>query len=195
MNLFKTVITVAILSILTYADLPMGKTGQTTIYEIGDDGYYTKGQERNYIDNGNGTVSDTMLNLIWQNNYSDNKGYANDGTIPNLDHSTAVEYCGDIDLAGLTDWRLPSMRELASLIDYSIALPGPFIDPVFITTKIDGGMYWTGTIYAPNTTQAWFVRFVENGVNRRPLSDTYNIRCVHSYVTFTKQAITQMIIR
>jgi hypothetical protein len=70
------------------------------------------------------------------------------------------------------------MRELASLIDYSIALPDPFIDPVFITTKIDGGMYWTSTIYAPNTTKAWFVRFIDNGVNRRPMSDTYNIRCV-----------------
>lgn len=182
MNLFKIVITAAILSILAYADLPMGKTGQTTIYAMGDDGYYTKGQARNYTDNRNGTVYDTMLNLIWQNNYSDNKGYASNGTVPSLNHSTAVAYCSDINLAGLTNWRLPSMRELSSLIDYSIEYPGPFIDPVFITTSIDGGMYWTGTIFAPNTTKAWFVRFVHNGVNRRPLSDTYSIRCVHSYI-------------
>lgn len=180
--LLKTLILLGLLSILTYADLPMGKTGQTTIYSIGDDGYYTKGQERNYIDNGNGTVTDTMLNLIWQNNYSDNKDYAENGTVPNLDHSIATGYCSDIDLVGLTNWRLPSMRELASLIDYSIALPGPFINPIFITTSIENGIYWTSTIYAPNTTKAWFVRFAGNGVNRLPLSDTYNIRCVHSYI-------------
>jgi len=172
--------TTAILSILTYADLPIGKTRQTTVYRTGDDGYYTKGQERNYIDNGNGTVTDTMLNLIWQNNYRDNKGYANNGTVPDLNYTTGGDYCSDIDLAGLSNWRLPSKRELASLIDYSRVYPDTFIDPVFRTSTRDNGIYWTSTIYAPNMTKAWFVRFAGNGVNRYPQSDTYNIRCVSS---------------
>lgn len=179
MGLFKsTTISLMFSVVLIYADLPMGKTGQTVSYLTGDDGYYTFGQDRNYIDNADGTVTDTMLNLIWQNNYSDNKGYAANSNVPSLDYNTAVEYCSNIDLAGLKSWRLPSMRELASLIDYSIALPNPFIDPVFITTKANGGMYWTGTIYAPNTTKAWFVRFIHYGVNRRPKSNSYSVRCV-----------------
>ncbi len=164
---------------MTYADFPVRKTGQTVSYMIGDDGYYIYGQDRSYIDHTDGTVSDTMLNLIWQNNYSDNKGYANNGTIPDLNQTRASEYCKDINLTGSTHWRLPTMRELASLVDYSVARPNPTINPIFITTTRKGGMYWTDTIYAPNTTKAWFVRFAANGVNRRPKSNTYSVRCVH----------------
>ncbi len=145
-----------------------------------NDGYYTYGQDRSYIDNENGTVTDPMHNLIWQNNYSDNKGYANNGAIPDLDQKSALKYCEDINLAGFTDWRLPTMRELASLVDYSIARPKPTIDPMFITTTRKGGMYWIDTTYVPNTTKAWFVRFGANGANRRPKSDTYSVRCVRN---------------
>lgn len=176
--MFKTTI-LLILSVLIYADSPVGKTGQTISYMIGDDGYYTYGQGRSYIDNADGTVTDTMHNLIWQNNYSDNKGYAKNGTIPDLNQTRASEYCRDISLAGLTEWRLPSMRELANLVDYSVALPDPMINPIFITTTRESGMYWTDTTYAPNITKSWFVRFGAYGVNRRPKSNTYSVRCVH----------------
>ena len=178
MDLFKTTTILVILSVLTYADLPVKKTGQTVSYMTGDDGYYTYGQDRSYIDNADGTVSDTMLNLIWQNDYGDNKNYANNGTIPDLDQTRALEYCRDINLSGFTDWRLPTMRELASLVDYSVARPKPTINPIFITTTSKEGMYWTDTTYAPNTTKSWFVRFGANGVNRRPKSNTYSVRCV-----------------
>lgn len=180
MGLFKTTTILVIFSVLIYADLPVKKTGQTVSYMTGDDGYYTYGQDRSYIDNADGTVSDTMFDLLWQNNYNDNKGYANNGTIPDLDQTRASEYCGNINLTGFKDWRLPTMRELASLVDYSVARPNPTIDPIFITTTRKGGMYWTDTTYAPNTTKAWFVRFGANGVNRRPKSNTYSVRCVRN---------------
>ncbi|WP_415407796.1 PKD domain-containing protein [Sulfurovum sp. CS9] len=159
---------------------PVGKTGQTTIYLSGDDGYYRFGQDRNYLNNGNGTVTDTMLQVIWQNDYNDNKGYASNDTIPNLSKTSAEAYCNEIDLAGCTDWRLPTRLELASLVEYSKSRPGPVIDDVFITATvdIDYGMYWTGTDDASDTTQAWFVRFGWGDTNRKPKTDTYNVRCV-----------------
>ena len=180
MDLFKTATITLMFSVLIHAGFPVKKTGQTVSYMTGDDGYYTHGQDRSYIDNADGTVTDTMLNLIWQNNYSDNKGYADNRMIPDLDQTKALEYCEDINLTGFTDWRLPTMRELASLVDYSVARPDPTIDPIFITTTRENGMYWTGTTYAPNTTKSWFVRFGANGVNRRPKPDTYSVRCVRN---------------
>ncbi len=178
-TLFKTTTVLLMFSVvLIYADLPMLKTGQTISYMTGDDGYYTYGQDRSYIANADGTVTGSILNLIWQNNYNDNKGYANNGAIPDLNQTRASEYCEDINLTGFTKWRLPTMPELTSLVDYSVAHHDLTIDPMFITTSRKGGRYWTDTIYAPNMTKAWFVRFGAYGVNRRPKPNTYNVRCV-----------------
>ncbi len=170
MNVLKIFTALIIVSVFTLADLPVGKTGQTIVYMAGDDGDYTIGQDRYYVKNENGTVTDNMLYLIWQNNYSDNKGYASNGSIPNLNHQKAIEYCKALD-----------MTELQTLVDYSKAYPGPVIDDVFVTTTTisDFGVYWTGTNYASDTTQAWFVCFMWGYANRKPKSETNNVRCVH----------------
>ncbi len=160
------------------AGFPVGKTGQTIVYREGDDGYYTNGQDRYYIDNVNGTATDTMLHMIWQNDYSDNKGYASNGTIPDLNQTRAAAYCNSIDLAGFTDWRLPTRLELMSLVDYSKSPPKLMIDNVFITSWNNYGIYWAGTDYASDTTQAWFVNFGWGDSNRMSKSNTYNVRCV-----------------
>ena len=41
------------------------KTGQTTVYNAGDDGTYQKGLAFDYTDNGDGTVSDNNTGLMW----------------------------------------------------------------------------------------------------------------------------------
>ena len=180
MNILKIFTALIIVPVFILADLPVGKTGQIIVYMTGDDGDYTIGQDKSYVKNENGTVTDNMLHLIWQNNYNDNKGYANNGSIPNLNHQKAIEYCNAIDLAGYTNWRLPTMTELQTLVDYSKAYPGPVIDDIFVTTTTisDFGVYWTGTNYASDTTQAWFVCFMWGYANRKPKSETNNVRCV-----------------
>ena len=43
------------------------KTGQTTSYQDGDDGYYEKGSASTpqFVDNGDGTISDKATGLMW----------------------------------------------------------------------------------------------------------------------------------
>jgi hypothetical protein len=58
-----------------------------------------------FIDNGNGTVYDKETGLVWQQ--------AEDAI--QRKYEDALSYCRTLELAGRSDWRLPSKEELAGL--------------------------------------------------------------------------------
>ncbi len=176
--MFKSMMIVSVMAVLALADLPLGKTGQIIEYQAGDDGTYKVGRERSYSDNGNGTINDAMLNLMWQNDYSDNKGYDTNGTAPQINHADAISYCSAIDLSGHNDWRLPSRRELQSLVDYSKPHPGPVIADAFVSTTQVDDWYWTGTDFSAVTTAAWSVHFDDGFVTAVDKSNSFYVRCV-----------------
>ncbi len=177
--MLKIIISMMVITLFAFADLPLGKTGQTTEYMIGDDGTYTSGRIRNYSDNRDGTINDAMLHLIWQNDYSDNKGYASNGDVPDLNYSQAVNYCSDINLVGDTDWRLPTHRELQSLVDFSKPELGPVIANEFVSTTQTSDSYWTNTDSATySTTHAWSVYFKNGIVSISTKSGLLHVRCV-----------------
>jgi hypothetical protein len=61
-------------------------------------------------------------------------------------------------LCGFTAWRLPSRRELQSLVDFSIAYPGPMIDgEYFVNMLFDG--FWSASPSAYGSDYAWGVNF------------------------------------
>jgi hypothetical protein len=51
-------------------------TGQTTVYAVGDDGYYKAGAPLKYKNNGNGTITDQNTGLTWE--VKDNTGSGSD---------------------------------------------------------------------------------------------------------------------
>jgi hypothetical protein len=72
-----------------------------------------------YVDNKNGTVTDTRTGLVWQQ--------ADDGVARTW--ADAGPYCENLVLGGYGDWRLPRIDELETLVDYSRY--DPAIYPVF----------------------------------------------------------------
>jgi len=63
-----------------------------------------------------------------------------------------------VGLCGFSDWRLPAKESLRSIVDYSIASPGPTIDTAYFPNTV-GSWYWSASPSASNTTNAWDVHF------------------------------------
>jgi len=118
-------------------------TGQTTSYRTGDDGDYEKGAAYDYTDNMDGTITDNVTDLMWAQDGT-GAGCAW-GTLTDWDH--AVDYCEALDFASYTDWRLPNVTELQSILVRDAALipaSKPVIsEPPFANTW--EGYYWSST--------------------------------------------------
>jgi hypothetical protein len=64
-----------------------------------------------YTDNGDGTVTDNVTGLMWQQQAVPSTTYA---------QSNPTSYCQSLTLGGHADWRLPSIIELLSIVDCSV---------------------------------------------------------------------------
>ncbi|MAT40073.1 MAG: hypothetical protein CL946_10770 [Ectothiorhodospiraceae bacterium] len=87
-----------------------------------------------YRDNGDGTVSDLSTGLMWQKNLLDVKP----------DYATAQAMADTFSLAGYDDWRLPTIKELYSLMDFtgvtgmSAQSSVPYIDTEYFDFRFGG---------------------------------------------------------
>ena len=108
---------------------PVPKTGQTAYYGTNDDGTLEKGvawPTPRFTDNGNGTVTDKLTGLVWLKD-ANCMGFKTWDDALAAANGLADGQCGLADGSKPLDWRLPNVRELASLIDYgnqNPALPG-----------------------------------------------------------------------
>jgi hypothetical protein len=91
----------------------------------GQDAQYT-GNVPSYTDNGDGTITDNVTGLFW----------AQDLSTSAYSWTDASEYCESLTLGGYTDWRLPTVKELWSLRDFSQGWP--WIDTDYFYLVGDG---------------------------------------------------------
>ncbi|MFI3297575.1 MAG: DUF1566 domain-containing protein [bacterium] len=107
--------------------------------------------ENQFVDNGDGTISDVATSLMWSKTDSQ-KG---------MKWSEALDYAkkmNKINYLGFSDWRVPNAKELQSLVDYTrspATTSSAAIDPMFSTSAmvneaglIDYPFYWTSTTHA-----------------------------------------------
>jgi hypothetical protein len=95
----------------------------------------------NFVDNGNSTITDNATGLMWE---QDDSGEP-------MDWETALAYAEASTHAGYDDWRLPNVKELQSIADYSGVFPA--IDSTMFNVSgitneagnADYPYYWTGT--------------------------------------------------
>ena len=126
-------------------------------------GYYvfyvrgnTKYGKNDFGDNGDGTITDRATGLTWTKLDSGHlkAGENQDGK---LNWEQALRWAEDFEYAGYSDWRLPNIKELQSLVDYTRSpdtTQSAAIDPVFSVTPIRDALgevnypfYWSSTTH------------------------------------------------
>jgi len=88
-------------------------------------------------------------------------GTQNGGTCTggiNCDTTSYVQVVNSQGVCGYSDWRLPSVDELRSIVDYSIPYPGPTIDTTYFPNTVSN-WFWSASPYASSSGYAWYVDF------------------------------------
>jgi len=165
-NIYKLVI-IGILvtpAIALAAAAPLAKTGQTTSYAAGDDGYLQSGQAwptPRFSDNGNQTVTDNLTGIIWAKS-ANAPGPAACGPAATKTWQGALNYVkclNDNNYLGYNDWFLPNRKELLSLINIQQTNPGSWLTSQGFTgvQATYESYYWTSTTYAIEPVKAFTV--------------------------------------
>ncbi len=107
-------------------------------------------------------VTDTLTKLVWQKQSS----------ATNMTWATAQTYCP----AG---FRLPTVKELTSLVDLKVAAPGPTIDQTAFPGTSNVGAFWTSSPCIGQPDQVWSVFFETGAVDCADVGNsTAWVRCV-----------------
>ena len=174
---------------------------------FGSDATYS-GNQPSYSDNGDGTVSDEVTGLMWQQ-------------VPQAafySWTEAQSYAENLVLAGHDDWRLPAIKELLSLADFNgssrPAIDRPYIDEDFFViydpqtidtfvpasaagTKRDiDGQFWSSNAYVGRTlnndSSTFGFNFIDgriksypNGLESGPTGTAF-VRCVRGNEQYGK---------
>jgi hypothetical protein len=174
---------------------PVEKTWQTTSYATGDDGELEKGvawtnprftvlyhywdESLGYYapcnpptvecssDHAGDMVLDNLTGLYWTRNAR--FGEAAFTWAEAVNEPLANGHF----VGGYTDWRLPNVKELQSLIDFSHNMPALPSGHPFVNVQSD--YYWSSTTVAINPTCAWSVYM---DYNRLGNDDKYYYDCV-----------------
>ena len=98
-----------------------------------------------YTNNGDGTITDQMTGLSWQTIEVRPRKW-----------EQALAYCEQLELGGFTDWRLPTIKELSTLVNERQVRPA--INTTFFPTT-RSAPYWTSTTFAKHPGFAWYINF------------------------------------
>ncbi|MBI5640589.1 MAG: DUF1566 domain-containing protein [Nitrospirae bacterium] len=153
--LFWTVVACVMFQTAVWAGtVRLPDTGQTDSFTntFGEDSDYTINPP-SLVHNTNNTVTDINTGLVWQDEDDSNV----------LTWEEALAYCEEVTLAGYLDWRLPTKKELVSIIDFGRAYPAADTN-IFPNTKFYQPVkpydYWSSSEGSDNLSgDAYYVGF------------------------------------
>jgi hypothetical protein len=121
------------------------------------------------------TWKDERTGLIWQVPIETRK----------FTHRGANRYCARLDLGGYTNWRVPNLEELKSLLTQEAYkntksrsgksyIKRDLVD----STSVKYQWFWSNTIYSKNRSKAWHIDFANKKMLQHYTSSESYVRCV-----------------
>lgn len=178
----------------------LAKSNQTTCYNAagsvvtcagtGQDGELQKGVAVSFTDNGDGTVTDNLTGLMWEKLSDDGSIHDKDNTYTwSNAFASKVATLNSESFAGYSDWRVPNVRELQTLVNFgtgSLATFSAFntgcVAACTVTscscTKSDN--YWSSTTYQYYPSNAWLVYFGNGDTDNGGKTYSGSVRAVRS---------------
>jgi hypothetical protein len=144
--------------------IDLARTGQQRTFSPADDGALRAGvpwPADRFSDNGNGTITDTLTGLVWLQD-ANCLGAGRPGPRKGaVKLKAAISFIAGINAGrydacggGQSDWRLPNVAEMESLLNADAPNPGAWLaDGPFTNVA---GSYWTST--SSTGKSAWSVR-------------------------------------
>jgi hypothetical protein len=172
---------------------------------FGQDANYRKAAPA-YQDNGDGTITDLNTGLMWQAALS-----------PKVGWQEAMDGAASQNTGGYTDWRVPTIKELYSLINFNGVTPTnitegavPYLDTTYFGFAYGAGsenpgdrtidvQFWSSTLYVSTTMDgsptAFGVNFADGrikgyGTDMRNPADARYVRYVRGESTYGQNAFT-----
>ncbi len=138
--------------------LNLPDTGQINDYTVtvGEDSDYSI-NEPSYTDNGNGTISDNITGLMWQQTDGGEMTWEN-----------ALSYAESLTLASYDDWRLPTSHELFSIVNHQTS--NPALDTAYFTDS-DAEYWWTSNQKVDEADRVWVIN-AGGGIGPHPKNET-----------------------
>ena len=121
-------------------------------------------------DFNNVAVLDRESGLVWEK--------SPETTMHAWTGSDVAQACGNKNVGGRKGWRLPSIQELASLIDPTVVPPGPTIPAGHPFTNVQSATYWSATTVAALPTNGWLLTLASGEVNSSPKETMRLVWCV-----------------
>ena len=115
-----------------------------------------------FTDNGNGTITDNVTNLLWQKIHSTDS----------LSWEQSLTYADTATIGGYTDWRLPNIKELQSINDENLI--NPSVNNAFFS-NVGVNKFWSSTSLPNQTTKAWYLS-TQFGIT------TYDAKTIKHYI-------------
>jgi|GEM_PF-600120 len=174
-------------SLAAAATIRLPATGQTTCFDsngteiacagTGQDGDKQAGiawPVSRFADNGNGTVTDTLTGLVWSKHANaPDINAAPPFVCANAENDMSWQEALDFiiclnsnSFAGFTDWRLPNLNELESMVHAGVPDTSEYLSAngfglEGLISLVQPSQYWSSTSDASFADSAWDVDFVK----------------------------------
>lgn len=123
------------------------------VFKLDENGHPLEYIQNRYESSADGTIKDGATGLMWQQS----------GSEVNFSYQAALDYINELNskcFAGYSDWRIPTITELLSLLE-----PEKINGYLHISTLFDGKQQWCWSSDKRTKSSGWYLFFYSGNVN------------------------------